>query len=261
MTVAAMWTAKATRGIPEQMTSLFATSYGIFKDQYAIMSDADFGNMFGAALSASVRQFKTDGADMQQAIESAGASAVNPGMKMTEQLALLGMMQQTMQAGGAGTALRAMPDILADLKSRYGETLDAFEAAEIKTAFGTDEAMKMINALYGQEAAVRANAEALEEAAAQGADFTEEMARAADNNRDATMVLMSQRFNVLQQMIGERLLPVIEHIIPYMAEALKPFNYEHLDQTDESGINFLTRIGKDHDAIATVKGKNAPLYG
>jgi phage protein D len=41
---------------------------------------------------------------------------------------------------------------------------------------------------------------------------------------------------------------------PKVAEALKSFNYKHLDQTDESDINFLTRIGKDHDAIATVKG-------
>jgi hypothetical protein len=254
MTAAAMVTAKATKGIPEQMTSLFATSYGIFKKQYAIMSDADFGNMFGAALSASVQQFKTDGAAMQMAIESAGAGAVNLGMKMTEQLTLLGMMQQTMQAGEAGTALkafatnaakahegfadlakesgnpirvrildengtlRAMPDILADLQARYGETLDAFEAAEIKEAFGTDEAMKLINALYGQEAAVRANAEALEDAADRGAEFTAEMARAADNNWDATMVLMSQKMNVLQQMIGERLLPVVQRLIPYIDE-------------------------------------------
>jgi len=41
---------------------------------------------------------------------------------------------------------------------------------------------------------------------------------------------------------------------PKVAEKFKPFKYEHLDQTDESDINFLTRIGKDHDAIATVKG-------
>jgi len=47
-----------------------------------------------------------------------------------------------------------------------------------------------------------------------------------------------------------------EHSLePKVAEALKPFVYEHLDQTDESDINFLTRIGRDHDAIATVKGE------
>lgn len=42
---------------------------------------------------------------------------------------------------------------------------------------------------------------------------------------------------------------------PKVAEALKSFNYEHLDQTDESDINLLTRIGKDHDAIVAVKGE------
>ena len=275
MTAAAMWTAKATRGIPEQMTSLFATSYGIFKDQYAIMSDADFGNMFGAALSASVQQFKTDGAAMQAAIESAGAGAVNLGMKMTEQLALLGMMQQTMQAGEAGTALRAfatnaakahegfadlaaesgnpirvrildengglraMPDILGDLQARYGETLDAFEAAEIKAAFGTDEAMKMINALYGQEAAVRANAEALEEAASQGADFTEEMARAADiGNRLSGMDMLTQKMDVVRQMIGERLLPVIDRIVPYL-DIMIATTFDWIDANPE----LVTQIG------------------
>ena len=46
-----------------------------------------------------------------------------------------------------------------------------------------------------------------------------------------------------------------------VAEALKPFLYEHLDQTDESDINFLTRIGKDHDAIATVKGGSLLFIG
>ena len=275
MTAAAMWTARATRGIPEQMTSLFATSYGIFKDQYAIMSDADFGNMFGAALSASVRQFKTDGAAMQMAIESAGAGAVNLGMSMTEQLALLGMMQQTMQAGEAGTALRAfatnaakaheafadlstesgnpivvrvldengalreMPDILADLQARYGETLDAFEAAEIKDAFGTDEAMKMINALYGQEAAVRANAEALEEAAGQGAAYTEEMARAADiGNRLSGMDMLTQKMDVVRQMIGERLLPVIDRIVPYL-DVMIATTFEWIDANPE----LVTQIG------------------
>ena len=122
-------------------------------------------------------------------------------MEMSEQLTLLEMMQQQMRSGEVGTALcafatnaaraheafgameisasrpmlvrildengqlRAMPAILADLRARYGETLDAFEAAEIKDAFGTDGAMKMINTLYGQADAARENAEALTDTA------------------------------------------------------------------------------------------------
>ena len=50
MTSSALTVAKATKGIPEAMTSLFATSYGIFKKQFSEMSDADWGDMFGCGL-------------------------------------------------------------------------------------------------------------------------------------------------------------------------------------------------------------------
>lgn len=250
MTASAVTVAKATKGIPENMTSLFATSYGIFKKQFGEMSDADWGDMFGAALSKSVQQFKTDGAKMQQAIESAGAGATNLGMKMTEQMTLLGMMQQQMQAGEAGTALkafttnaskaheafskmkvtsehpvrvqvldengqmRAMPDILSDLKARYGETLDAFEAAEIGKAFGTEEAMKLVNALYGQEEAVRANAAALDDAAGKGAEFTKAMAANVDAYDGAQWDLLGQKMETIKQKIGAGLLPAMDSLAP-----------------------------------------------
>ena len=262
MTASALTVAKATKGMPESMTSLFATSYGIFKKQFSEMSDADWGDMFGAALSASVQRFKTDGAKMQQAIESAGAGATNFGMKMTEQMTLLGMMQQQMQAGEAGTALKAfaanaarahdafskmkitenrpvrvrvidengmlrkMPDILADLKARYGETLDTVEAAEIAKAFGTEEAMKMINALYGQEEAVRANAAALEDAARQGAAFTESMAANVDDYDGAGWELFQQQMKTIKEQIGAGLLPALDKLAPVfasMAEAVGGF--------------------------------------
>ena len=266
MTSSALTVAKATKGIPENMTSFFATSYGIFKKQFSEMSDADWGDMFGAALSASVQRFKTDGTKMQQTIESAGAGATNLGMQMTEQMTLLGMMQQQMQAGEAGTALRAfatnvaraheafgkmkvtterpvrvrvldengqlreMPDILADLKARYGETQDAFEAAEIKEAFGTDEAMKMINALDGQEEAVRANAEALRDAAREGAAFTESMAANVDDYDRADWERFIQQIDVMKQKIGAGLLPAMDKLVPILsraATAIGNFASEH----------------------------------
>lgn len=251
MTASAVTVAKATKAMPEQMTSLFATSYGIFKKQFNDMGDADFGDMFGAVLAKSVQQFKTDGGKMQQAIESAGAFAANLGMGMQEQMAVLGMMQTSMQAGESGTALRAfaenaakaqegfddlakeaggnpvrvrvvdengalrsMPDILSDLKARYGETLDAFESAEIKKSFGTTEALKLVNTLWGQEEAVRANTDALREAGGAGASFTEAMAKAADNNFDSRMTLLGQQLDVLKQKFADQLVPVLDKVIP-----------------------------------------------
>jgi len=41
-----------------------------------------------------------------------------------------------------------MPDILTELKSKYGETIDAVEKRELKEAFGTDEAVALIDLLY-----------------------------------------------------------------------------------------------------------------
>lgn len=42
---------------------------------------------------------------------------------------------------------------------------------------------------------------------------------------------------------------------PKVTEAYADLFYEHLDQTDESDLNFLIRIAKEHDALATVKGQ------
>jgi TP901 family phage tail tape measure protein len=259
MTAAAVLVAKATKGEAEAMTSLFATGYGIFKKQYASMGDADFGNLFGGMISKSVQVFKTKGSEMQAAIEAAGASATNYGMTMQDQFATLGQLQRVMSGSEAGTALkgfasqaaaadknfakmaitanhpvrvrilddkgmmRSMPDILANLKARYGETLDAIEGAEIKEAFGSDEAVKIIQNLYGQEAAVRANAEALREAGAQGEKFTKTMADAADNNFDSRMIKLSQSFDVIKQKLATALLPSIERILPPVERAMSAF--------------------------------------
>lgn len=53
-----------------------------------------------------------------------------------------------------------------------------------------------------------------------------------------------------------------EHKLQHqVAEGLRDFHYEHLDQTDESDVNFLTRIAKEHDAISTVKGDTVLFMG
>ena len=254
MTEAAAITAKATKASTEQMTSLFATSYGLFKRQYQDMSDQDFGGLFAASLSKSVQQFKTTGEQMQQAIQSAGAGAVNLGMDMREQLAVLGMMQMSMSGGETGTSLRAftenaakaheaflelsatgdnpisvrvldengqlrqMPDILSDLKARYGETLDAFESQEIKQAFGTTEAVKLINALWGQEDALQANVKALVDASDSGLEFASSMAGMANQGIAARMQMLSQQSDLLKQRIGNALVPILEKILPIIGK-------------------------------------------
>ena len=89
-------TAKATKSTIEEMTSLFATGYGIYKDYYSNLSDIEFGEMFSAGISKSVQQFKTTGSEMASAIESLGGTATSANVPLEEQLAILGMLQATM---------------------------------------------------------------------------------------------------------------------------------------------------------------------
>ena len=291
MTEAAAITAKATKASTEQMTSLFATSYGLFKRQYQDMSDQDFGGLFAASLSKSVQQFMTTGEKMQQAIQSAGAGAVNLGMDMREQLAVLGMMGTSMSGGESGTSLRAftenaakaheafldlsttgdnpisvrildengqlrqMPDILSDLKGRYGDTLDAFESQEIKQAFGTTEAVKLINALWGQEDALQANVKALVDASDSGLEFAKAMAAAANEGLDAQLKLLGQRKDLFLQEIGEVIGPQLNKILPIISNVLKS-----LEQWVAENPKLASGIAAVVLAVAGLAAVMAPVF-
>ena len=89
-------TGKATKSTAAEMTSLFATGYGIYKNYYSGLSDMEFGQMFSAGISESVRAFKTTGSGMAQSIQTLGASATTANVPLEEQLSVLGMLQATM---------------------------------------------------------------------------------------------------------------------------------------------------------------------
>ncbi|MEM7197279.1 MAG: phage tail tape measure protein, partial [Pseudomonadota bacterium] len=164
--------------------------------------------------------------------------------------AVLGMMQTSLQAGESGTALRSLaenagkaqtafndlatksdnpihvrildddgmlrslPKLLGDLQTRYGDTLDAYESEEIKKAFGTTEALKLIQALWGQEEALRTNIDAIQSASASGRQYADTMARAANNDLNSRMQLLAQNADLLKQSIGTALVPILNDLIP-----------------------------------------------
>lgn len=150
-------TGKATKSTTEEMGSLFATGYGIYKGAYDDLSDLEFGEMFSAGIATAVKNYKTSGSEMASAISALGATATNNNVPLEEQLAILGQLQTTMsgseaatkyksflnQATKAGEALGlqltddnnrllSTPEILEKLKGKYGETIDAVEKKELK---------------------------------------------------------------------------------------------------------------------------------
>ena len=87
-----------------------------------------------------------------------------------------------------------MPDILTELKSKYGETIDAVEKRELKEAFGTDEAVALIDLLYNNVETLDSGIQDLQGSMKNGISVTEEMAEAINNTPE-------QKFQVLKQQI------------------------------------------------------------
>ncbi len=241
----AAMTGKATKSSTAEMTSLFATGYGIYKGMYSELTDMEFGQVFSAGISASVQNFKTTGSGMAQAISSLGATATTAKIPLEEQLSVLGMLQATMSGSEAGTKYKALmqsaagagqklglqfmdsnnqllslPQILNTLKSEYGGTLDAMEKMEIQKAFGTQEAVAVIDLLYGKVGDLTGNIESMAGTMGMGTEFTKKMAGTMNNDLGAVMQLNAQKWHNLKEIIGNVFLPVITPLMSGLGKVI-----------------------------------------
>lgn len=231
-------TAKATKASTDEMTSLFATGYGIYKDFYSDLSDLEFAEMFSSGISKSVQQFETDGSEMAGAIERLGASATSAQVPLEEQLSVLGMLQATMSGSEAGTMYNAflktaakageelglkftdannqllsMPEILDLLRGKYGDTIDAVEKMEIQKAFGTVEAVKLIDQFYNKTDDLQENIMDLYGVMGEGTKYATDMADAMNQDPGARYELLKQQVQNLKEEIGLALLPTVGKLL------------------------------------------------
>lgn len=231
-------TGKATKSTTEEMGSLFATGYGIYKGFYEDLSDMEFGEMFSAGISTAVKNYKTSGSQMAASISMLGATATNNNVPLEEQLAILGQLQTTMsgseaatkyksflnQAARAGEALGltfldtnnqllSMPEILTELKSKYGDTIDAVEKRELKQAFGTDEAVALIDLLYNNVETLDGGIQDLQQSMKSGISVTEEMAAAINDTPEQKFQVLKQQIHNNVEELGGSLLPVVNQAL------------------------------------------------
>lgn len=231
-------TGKATKSTAAEMTSLFATGYGIYKNYYDDLSDLEFGEMFSAGISQSVKQFKTTGSGMAQSIQSLGGSATSANVPLEEQLSILGMLQATMGGAEAGTKYKAflrsaakggetlgvsfmdannqllsMPEILDKLRGKFGETMDAAEKMELQQAFGDTEAVALIDLMYGKVGDLQDNIVGMYDALGSGTGVAQEMASAMNETEPERFERLSQRIQNVKESIGNSLLPTINSLM------------------------------------------------
>ena len=231
-------TAKATKSTIGEMTSLFATGYGIYKGYYDDLTDMEFGEMFSAGIARSVQQFKTDGSQMASAIQTLGASATSSNVPLEEQLSILGMLQATMSGSEAGTKYKAflrsatkggealglsftdannqllsMPEILDLLRGKFGETMDAAEKMELQKAFGDTEAVALIDLLYSKTDDLQGNILDMYDALGSGTGVATEMANAINETEPERFERLTQRIQNVKESIGNSLLPTINDLM------------------------------------------------
>jgi len=249
-------TAVATKGSTKQFASLFGTIYNQNKKFYEGMSDSNFGVLIGNSLSFAVKMYKTEGSKMQQAIESISGAAAAAGYDMAEQFNVLGSLQNVMQAGEAGTGFRAfigkateasqklrlsfhnqqgqllpVADILDRLRGKFGDVLTASEKLDLVKAFGSEEAMKLIDNLWDKSGKLRTNIDALRNA--KGSEFLEKMAAANLANLDTQLVNLGNSWDNLKSTFGGG-----------MGEGLMPF-FDIL----KSGISLINEFAMSHPKL------------
>lgn len=227
-------TATATKSTIGEMTDLFATGYGIYKNFYDGLSDIEFAEMFSAGIAESVKGFKTTGSGMAEAIKNLGASATTAQVPLEEQLSILGMLQATMSGSEAGTKYKAflrsavkggeelglsfldandnllsMPEILEQLRGKFGETMDAAEKMELQKAFGDTEAVALIDLMYNKCGDLQSNILNLYDSMASGKGAATSMADAINQTDPSKYELLKQKVDNVKEAIGNSLNPVI----------------------------------------------------
>ena len=167
-------TGKATQTSGKIMTDYLGTMYSVL----GASKEADkisWAQTLMAQTAYTANKFKSDGAKIAQAFSTLGNQATLAGVKVNEQFAILGTLQNEMGGGESATKysaflssigeagdklgmnfrdvngmLKSTPAILQMLRKKYGYVIDDRESAELKKALGRKEGLDFIKALIGK---------------------------------------------------------------------------------------------------------------
>ncbi|MEE2023592.1 phage tail tape measure protein [Alkalimonas mucilaginosa] len=234
-TMASNVLAKATKADAATITSYMGTMYGIFKNDALAMGQGEWVDRLTGMTATAVQVFKTDGKKMSDAFGALGASAgLAP---LQEQMAILGTLQATMGGSESATQYRAflagvgkaqdelnlkftdahgqmlhVVDILNKIKGKYGEVLTVADQDQLAKAFGSRQAVAMIQLLLNDIDGLSGSIDSLGKV--KGMQQAEIMA--------AAMVDQSQRLAeswfVIRAAFGNAILPVFNGFVGWIAD-------------------------------------------
>ena len=121
----------------------------------------------------------------------------------------------------ANNQLLSTPEILEKLHGKYGDTIDAVEKQKLKEAFGTDEAVAMIDLLYNDIEGLSGGIDAMAESMKQGTSVTTEMAEAINNTPAQKFEVLKQQIHNNVEELGSKLLPVVNETMDKVSGAIQ----------------------------------------
>lgn len=228
--------AAATKADTATVTNYMGTMYSVFKDQAEAIGKDNWAEQIAGMTSKSVELFKTTGQGMSDAFKGVGALGKSHGVAVQEQMAVLGMLQGSMTGSEAGTRYKAflsgvvkaqdslgmsftdsngkmlpMFDIMSKLKNQFGE-LDSMEMAQLKTAFGSDQALMVITDMINKTGDLQSNVAQLD--GASNIDTAVNMAGAMTDQWER----LEQGVFAVSAAFGSVLMPAILPIVGAMAD-------------------------------------------
>lgn len=232
--------AKGTKSDVGTITSYMGTMYGVFKNTAAEMGNANWVEMVSGQTATAVKMFKTTGSEMASAFGALGASATAMGVSMHEQMAVLGTLQATMSGSEAATKytafisgavaaqdklgvslfdasgnMKSMTDIMGILQREIGHLDKAAQFSTLKNAFGSEEAVKLIQLMMADTDGLTNSINELGKVT--GMDQASKM---AESMVDPWQQLGSA-VQAVRVAMGQALLPVIEPVIQWFADMAK----------------------------------------
>lgn len=233
--------AKATGSSVKEMGSYLSTMYGIFKQQADAIGKAEWVEMMAGQATLTANMFKSSGESLSQAFTNLMSTGQDAGISLAEQYAVLGNLQSVMPGGMSGTKyaafingvvkaqdklglsfldannkMRSMPEILTEIKKRYGD-LDAREMAELSKAFGTKEAVQVVSYLLPKIDELKGNIAEISQVG--GLD---DAIRVSNITTDSWMRLQAILINI-RIAIGGQVLKAIEPLMQKVADLGKAF--------------------------------------
>lgn len=159
----------------ESAANYMATVYGGFKNQIDGLGKSDWVKTFASQTAVATRIFRTDLDKLNDAFKESGSLAGQYGVSVTDQLAAIGTLGNTMDGGQIGGGLKAMFENVGSASQKLGLSFTDNSGRML----GMVEIIDKLNGKFG-DLSIDKNARALRDAFGGGADAVMQLMKNTD---------------------------------------------------------------------------------